>query len=703
MLEAAQRDERVRAKRFVALALMAVATLFSGVVVGVMVTTHVAEQAITPPDPKTGEARPPETVALRILRDQLAQAEGEAADTIREAIRHEDQRLRTAYHTRRRRLYWGAWLLLVGLAGLVLSARWYAALDNTKPMPKSLADRPDAAAWMAARRRSVVAVGVVGGVLVAALIVVGIMGRSSLPPEGWQPVPHAPDSPKGKGGDAAPEAALPQPDRAGFQDDWPRFRGPSGMGIVPAGDWPTAWDAATGRNILWKTALPVLKSGAEPIEGQKPKIIPYGKGSPIVWGSRIVLTGGSEKELFPLTVFCYDRKTGKLLWQTPVPSPLFAKKAKKPKKGSDEDEFAVFEDTGYAAATPATDGRRIYVVFATADLAALDFDGKILWQRHFGQPDNMYGMASSLAVHDGMVLFQHDQGGDPADKKSAIYALDAATGKDRWRTPRLVGSSWTSPIVVNTGTRAELLTSANERIIAYDPASGKELWRAEGVTGDVAPSLVFGGGLVLATNQYSRVVAIRAGGSGNVTKTHTVWEAEEGMSDASSPVCDGRLFFQAHSGGQMTCYDITKTDPPEEGMKWPMGHLVWEKEFDAAEFWSSATLVGKHVYITGKKGKTYIVTLGDRFEHKGTNPLGEEVFASPAFGDGQIYFRTTEHLVCIANKPGESAPKAPEKKAPAKAVAPKPAADKAPSTRPAPAPKAPKAKAPAPTKAPEKK
>jgi outer membrane protein assembly factor BamB len=608
--EAARAVERLRGRRFLALGLMAVATLWSGIVVGVMVATYLAERAVTPPDPTTGLRRSPETDTLRSLHERLRQASGEAADAIKETIREEDQRVRTRFHTYRRRLYWGAWLLLVGLAGLVASARWYASLDPTKPMPKPLAERPDADAWLAARRRKLVAVGVVAGLVVLGLVVMGLTGGRSVPSPGGPSEPSEP--------------ALPVVDRAGFQDDWPRFRGPTGMGVVKEGDWPAEWDAASGKNLLWKTPVPAR-----------------GKGSPVVWGNRIFLTGGSREKL---VVMGFERKTGKLLWETPIESPLLAKK---PAGG--EGGLKVPEDTGYAAATPATDGHRVYVVFATADMAALDFDGKLLWQRPLGKPDNMYGMATSLVVHKDTVILQHDQGGDAEDKLSALLAFDGTTGKERWRTPRPVPNSWATPIIANTGSRAELLTSASPWLIGYDPDTGKELWRAEGVKGDVAPSPVFAGGLIMATSQYSRLVAIRAGGSGDVTQTHTAWEAEEGLSDAPSPTSDGKLLLQVNSGGRVTCYDVAKTKPPAEGAKWPSPALLWDQELDT-EVWSSPSLVGKLVYLVDKKGKTFLFPLAEKYELKGTNALGEEVFASPAFGDGQIYHRTDKHLVCIGKK-----------------------------------------------------
>jgi hypothetical protein len=446
-LEAASRAERLRGRRFVALALLGVATLFSGVVIGVMVTSLLAERANTPRDPETGERRPPETPALRLLKEQIGRSQGQATEALRKAIREEDQRLRARFFTYRRRMYWGAWLLLVGLVGVVASARWYASLDPKMPMPKPLAERPDADVWLRARRRSLVAVAVVAGILGASLLVMGLMGlmgHSKLPPHDEPSVTQT----------TTPVAV----DRAGFQDDWPRFRGPTGMGIVAEGDWPTDWDAKSGRNILWKSELATLKGGED---GKQ--VVPYGRGSPVVWGNRIFLTGGDERKL---EVFCYERKSGKLLWRTPVESPLLLAMKSKPKT-DDEDEFKVFEDTGYAAATPATDGRHVYVVFATADVAALDFGGKIVWQRHLGTPDNMYGMASSLVVHKNLLLLQHDQGGEEEDKLSALIAMDTSTGKTVWRAPRPVPNSWTTPIVVGTGSRTEVVTSANSWVIAF--------------------------------------------------------------------------------------------------------------------------------------------------------------------------------------------------------------------------------------------
>ena len=614
-----------------------VAALFCGVVVGVFVASQQA----------AGSQTPPESEALAALKK--AYDKDKANEELKAAVRNEDLRLREAHLTARRRLAVGAYLLFVAAVGVVLCAKWYVSLDPAKPAPIALADRPDVATWLGTRRGTVIAVGGTGVALGFALLVFVFAGGRPFPRSDEAMGAEASAArPKGAATAQAPRRAAsrkaPAIPRPRPEDQWPAFRGPTGMGLVAEGDWPTTWDGKTGQNILWRT--PVDASG---------------KGSPVIWGDRIFVTGGDRTKL---EVLCFDRKTGKPLWRTPIKSPLLEPKKTAPKpKDDDEDEeddkrFKVFESTGYAAATPATDGERVYAVFATADIAALDLDGKIAWHHHLGKPDNDYGMASSLILHKGLVILLHDQGGDEEKMLSALIAFDGKTGKEAWRTKRPVVNSWTTPIIADTGQRLELITSANEWVISYNPDTGAELWRAEGVTGDVAPSPVYAAGLVYATNQYSLLVAIRTGGSGDVTKTHTAWEAEEGMSDASSPICDGKLYLQATSGGLLTCYEATKGSPNplweaemdlvlEKYYKEVVGKPLPEREL-SAEFWASPALVGNLVYLTAKDGRTYIFPLAEKFKLLGIPNLGEEVFASPAFLDGRIYFRTTKHLVCIA-------------------------------------------------------
>jgi len=589
--------EERRARRFLALGLLVVAVLFSGVVLGVLVATSLGERE-TPTDSPT----------LAALEARLAADPGNEA--LKETLRAADAKLRQAYFSRRRRVRIGATLLLAGVVGALLSARWYASLDPKRPMPRPLAERIDEDRWLGLRRRSLVAVAAGGGALVLLLLVMVFLGGPA-----YQPYAGATSGPSGEGatgptGDSGGTVAKDLLDDGGFTENWPRFRGPAGTGVVEAGEWPRTWDGVSGANVLWKTEVPMP-----------------GKGSPVIWGNRIFLTGAdAEKQ----EVFCYRRDTGELLWRTVIAV------AKGADSSDEEDELEVFDETGYAASTPAADGERVYVVFATADVAAVDINGEVVWSRNLGSPENMYGLATSLLVYDGLLLFQFDRGADPDEGLSTLVAMDVNTGETVWSASRPVDNSWTTPIVAETESGPELITSADPWVIAYDPELGGELWRAEGLSGDVAPSPVYANGMVYVTGEYARTMAIRTGGLGEVTETRVAWSSDEGvLADAASPVCDGAYLLLVHSSGQLSCHNAET------------GELLWEAELESS-VWASPTLVGRTVYVFGDDGKAYLFELGAEYELLGTASLGQAVFASPAFADSRIYVRGEKHLFCIA-------------------------------------------------------
>ncbi len=583
--------ERVRERRLLGLALLVISALFSGTVVGVLTATYLSRDNVTPPD------------SPRIQRLQAQLRQDTTSEEVREAIRLEDQELQQTYWTYRARIKWGSYLLLGGVIALLLSAKWYVSLDPKRLVPRSLRERTDAERWLGMRKHKLAALAGIGGILAVVMVVMIAVGGGNFPHEDREePEPPATVADSGT---ATPVTSV---EDVGFKENWPHFRGPTGMGIVEAGDWPQTWDVGTGENVVWKTPVPVP-----------------GHSSPVIWGNRIFLTGGTQEKR---EVLCFERKTGKLLWQTEVKSPA----------GVDT-EVEMLDETGYAAPTPATDGERVYVVFATADMAALDFRGKVVWVQNLGAPENVYGMASSPIVYEDKLIYQFDRGGDPAEGLSAVFALSPATGEEIWRTDRPVRSSWSTPMVAETKSGPELITSAEPWVISYDPGLGTELWRAKGIEGDVAPSPVFADGIAYVTNEYSQVMAIRTGGFGDVTESNIVWTADEGMSDISSPICDGQLFLQIYSSGYMTCYDAKE------------GKLLWEHELDDASVWASPALVGNLVYLPDDKGQTYIFELSpDGYKPVSTADLGEPVWASPAFADAQIYIRGEKHLFCIGKQ-----------------------------------------------------
>jgi len=438
-------------------------------------------------------------------------------------------------------------------------------------------------------------------------------------------------------GDHVPAPCAPGATKAPMKGNWSRFRGPEGTGMATVADWPQKWDVESGENILWKTPVPTP-----------------GNSSPLLWGDWLFLTGADSKKQ---QVLCFERSSGKLLWQAEVAA---SRGDVKP------EDVEVLPDTGYASPTAVTDGRRVFATYASADVVAVDFNGKVIWARNLGKPESAYGRASSLLTYKDKVILQFDRGTEPEQGLSAMLALDADTGKTVWSTPRPVRNSWCTPILISLAGRAELIASGSPWIMAYDPENGKELWRCAGMGRDVAASPTYEDGLAYVTNENAEVFAIRPGGAGDVTKTNIVWNASEGMSDASSPVSDGKFFLQGNSSGRITCYDA-KT-----------GQLLWEHTLGCA-LWASPTIAplrpvlrsssavesesresplrstsaDRLVYFPGDDGKVYIFELSDKPVLLATCNLGEPLRATPAFADGMIYFRGRANLVCVG---------APEKK-----------------------------------------
>lgn len=388
---------------------------------------------------------------------------------------------------------------------------------------------------------------------------------------------------------------------------WPRFRGPSGAGISAYANIPAQWNGKTGDGIVWKSKAPLP-----------------GRNSPVVWKDKIFLSGADPNGR---QLYCFDAAKGQLLWTGDVPTvPL--------PKGK---ELKLMEDAGYAPSTVATDGRRVYAIFPTGDVAGFDFQGRRLWHKNLGLPDNSYGYASSLETYEKLVLIQFDQG-DGKDGKSRFIALDGQSGKVAWEAKRDTPNSWTTPIVVDVAGRPQLITVAKPLIVSYNPANGAELWRAQCVGGDVAPSAIYAGGLIMAIEPYSQLVAVKPTGRGNVSKTHVAWRMEDSGPDICSPVSDGKYVYTLESGGLLLCCNV------EDGKK------LYEMDLKE-ECRASPSIVGDKLYLLDMKGIMHIAQIGPEYKEIARCELGEECFASPAFADGRIYLRGTENLYCIGRAP----------------------------------------------------
>ncbi|HPD14683.1 MAG TPA: PQQ-binding-like beta-propeller repeat protein [Planctomycetota bacterium] len=571
----AQPPEAKRAWLQAAIATAIVAGVFSAVVSGFMVVDALRSQA---EDIRTADRLAELKAALR--GDPMNEG-------LKERIRALDVELRRNFFLYSHATNTGRWLLLAGLVVGVVALKAASVLRRKLPKPHGAGAMPGWADRLAqASRWSVAATGVllVLGAAGLALTASSILGRR----------------------EGAGEAAATYPSDDEVAGNWPRFRGPWGLGVAAYANAPTAWDGATGQGILWKAAVPL-----------------NAPSSPVVWGDRVFLTGSSKERL---DLYCFDVATGQLLW-THAATGIPGSPAQRPK---------TMEGVEWAPSTPATDGARVYALFATGDVVAVDFAGQRAWARNLGTPENSYGHASSLALWRNRLLVLYDQA-TADDKKSKLMALDTATGRTVWETKRDTPQTWTTPIIAKSGQGDQIIVCGDPFLCGYEAASGKELWRAECLGGEIAPSPVYANGVAYAANAGSYASAVRTDGSGNVTETHILWKAEDGLPDIASPLTNGELFWTLSTGGTLTCYDA-KT-----------GKRVWEKDLEE-NCSSSPSLAGDKVFVTTEKGVTILVAAAREFKELGRCKLGEGCRTTPAFLDGRIILRGEKHLFCIGKK-----------------------------------------------------
>jgi outer membrane protein assembly factor BamB len=385
---------------------------------------------------------------------------------------------------------------------------------------------------------------------------------------------------------------------------WPRWRGPSGQGLVSGTGYPDSWSPT--QNVRWKTAL----SGD-------------GNSSPIVWGDRIFLTtaysGGHR-----LSLIAFRRSDGTKLWEAFAPDGRTL-------RGSH------FKN-GHASATPATDGQRIYVSFGTRGLFAFDMDGKLVWQRDLGPMEAYHGTAGSpLLYKDRIILYQDQFAG------SFIAAFDTRTGKEVWRTQREANVGWGTPIAVRVVDHDEIIVSSQQRVRAYNPDTGAELWSCNGMGYEVIPTPVVGYGMVFCSSgRAGPTLAIRPGGKGDVSRTHLQWSSPRGSPFVPSPILYGEHLYMVNDmAAIVTSYEASS------------GKVMWQGRLGTARregFSASPVAVDGKVFFTNDEGETFVLKAGPTFELLHVNKLEETTLATPALVDGRWYIRTDRHLYAIGSR-----------------------------------------------------
>jgi outer membrane protein assembly factor BamB len=510
----------------------------------------------------------------------------------KQGLREMDLLLRRQQFRHVARVRSGAWLLVGGAVMFLVAMYQVARLENRRPRPKPRSDSPqEQTARAAARARWSVAVSgaALGGLLLG-------LSLSPSTPLGNQTLEAGLVGSVGEPVTAAADAASPSE----LLKNWPRFRGAEGSGVAVFTNVPVEWDVKSGTGIAWKVPVPAS-----------------GFGSPITWDDRVFLSGGDARRH---EVFCLSAQTGEILWRQAVTNV----------PGSPANPPDIPESTGVAASTMATDGRRVYAFFANGDLAAFTLEGKPLWSKSFGVLKNPYGHASSLAIWQGRLIVQLDQG-DSEEGRSRLYAMDGRSGKIVWQQPRKVPSSWATPMVFEANGKAQVVALAVPWAIGYSAADGTELWRVECLNGEVLPSPVLAAGMLFVASPSEKLMAIRTDGQGDVTKTHVVWTAEENIPDIASPVSNGDLVFTLTSSGILTAFDT------KDGKK------QWEHDFEM-EFRASPGLAANRLYLFSQKGTAIVVEATPQFRELFRTEMDDSFHASPAFVQGGIVLRGMTNL-----------------------------------------------------------
>lgn len=394
--------------------------------------------------------------------------------------------------------------------------------------------------------------------------------------------------------------------------DWPAFRGPGGMGISTAKDLPVTWSDT--KNIAWKIPLPGP-----------------GASSPIVFGDRIYLTcytgffvpgeeGGSQADLKRHLV-ALKRTDGSTIWDKPVAAKLPEEKS--------------IRDHGFAANTPAADADGIYVFFGKSGVFAFDHKGKEKWQADVGSTTHDWGTSASPVIYNDLLFI------NASVESDSLVALDRRTGKEKWRAGG-IKESWNTPVVVTAKSgRKELIVACQGKVLAFEPQTGKPLWSCNTDIGwYMVPSVVAEDGVVYAFGGRSGVaaLAVRAGGSGDVTESHRMWTSIKG-SNVSSPVyLNGHLYWMHESRGIAYC---AKADS---------GEIVYEQRLErAGEVYSSALLANGKLYYLTREGRTFVLAAKPEFEQLSMNDLSDRsVFnGSPAVDGNRLLIRSDKFLYCI--------------------------------------------------------
>jgi len=497
-------------------------------------------------------------------------------------IRELDLSLRQYYFGLKAKEKTGAWILFVALVGFFWSMRATQFFKPETPIPvpdlkkgeEQLRER-----LLGRNALSFFCLVIIGILLVSHLIETKKPGQTYYEVVG------------GQGEKVVANKLYSQED---FEANTPWLNGARSNRIFEA-SLPTEFNLAEGKNLKWKIQVPM-----------------GGASSPIIWGNDLFLAAANKTKR---ALYCYDATSGKQKWSAVA------------KSDKEKGAPTVFEPYVYAACTPATDGNRVYAMFANGDLMATDMKGKVLWMVDFGLPDNDFGHSSSLAIHNGLVVVQWDN----ASKNTGLYVLDGESGKEKLKIAREdLGASWRSPFIYRDGDITHLIASA-ERLTSHNIETGELLWELPGIEGEIGSSPMQHEGIVYTlVDDMFGALKIEAG------KVSEVWKTDDlAIPDIPNPMVKGDYVYTCDSGGVFSCLNI-KT-----------GALIYEHEFNK-EVYASPLIVGDLIYVCCLEGHIYVIKTGPAFELVVENDLGVAIHAGPIVYKNSLIIRSDKELFSFA-------------------------------------------------------
>ncbi len=379
--------------------------------------------------------------------------------------------------------------------------------------------------------------------------------------------------------------------------EWSQFRGPAASGVAEEKGLASSWSPT--ENVLWKSEVPGRSVA-----------------SPVVAGGRVYVASASGIRSDKLSVSAYDGKTGALLWHRQLNA---------------TGNTGCHPKSSMAAPTPAADANGVYVLFATADLVALDKEGNVRWYRSlagdYPKIANQVGMASSPILWKDKLIVPMD-----SDGESFLAAIDTADGKNLWRVERAKEINWVTPTLRKVGEKAEVMFPSRSGMVAYDADTGKKVW-TYGTEGSTIPTPVMMGDQVLMMSRG--LVCLQPKGE---STPDVVWTSQKLASGSCTPVVYGDHIYNVSAAGVLVCAD-------------KKGNEIWTERLKKGKYWASPIAADGKIFVCNDEGICTVVEAGGEMPKVlATNDLKEEIMGTPAIANGVIYVQTVKNLYCIGMK-----------------------------------------------------